>query len=358
MKTIKPLYVDFGNIIHTEFTNVEQFAQTQEKIRFGTPGTLEDRVRSNSLFTYHRYYDAAGKPVEDLVAKQLDTAKGIADREHAQRLIDLANERVKTVKKLRSLGFTCADDATGATLAALHNHGLFEAGLTLVGSHAYGSMLNHLGIRAQTYQTEDVDTSSVLRLSVGENLNLLDVLKTTGLPFVKAKAGLSPKSKSESYLVCNKSNFMFDVLVDGDDVGTPIFIPGINAYAQTIPHLNYLAKGRVTSITLSKTYIVPIFIPDPRRFALHKLFSSASRTNMPAKSEKDILQAATIICAVEDYYPGDIADEMEDFPADGKSQMLQGAEKALPLIDAHSEQYGDMFKSVIDQMNSLRLRPR
>jgi len=350
MKNSAPLYAYFGNIIHTEFADVEQFAQAQGQIRFGTPGTLEDRTRSNSLFTYHRYYDAAGKPVEELVAKQLDTPQGIADRHNAQGKIAEANERVQTVKKLRSLGFACADDATGATLAALHNHGLFEAGLTLVGSHSYGAILNHLGVRARAYQTGDVDTSSMLRLSVGQNLNLLDVLKTTGLPFVKTKTGLSPKSKSETYLVSNKRNFMLDVLVDGKDVGTPVFIPEINAYAQTIPHLRYLAEGRFASVVLSKTYIVPVYIPDPRRYAIHKLYSSSSRTNMPAKSEKDILQAATVICAVEDKYPGDIAEEMKKFPASGKKEMLRGAEKALTLVDAHSDEYGEMFRSVIREL--------
>ena len=358
MKTSNSLYVYFGNIVHTEFANVEQFAQTQEKIRFGTPGTLEDRVRGSSLFTYHRYYDAAGKLVEDLVAKQLDTPQGISDREKAQDRIDRANERVKAVKKLRSLGFACADDATGATLAALHNHGLFEAGLTLVGSHSYGAILNHLGVRAQTYLTEDVDTSSLLRLSIGQNLNLLDVLKTTGLPFVKSKIGLSPKSKSETYLVSNKSNFMFDVLVDGHDIGEPVFVPEINAYAQTIPYLKYLVEGRVSSAIISKTYIVPVFIPDPRRFAIHKLFSSVSRINMPAKSEKDILQAATVICAVEDKYPGDITDEMKEFPLAGRSQLLKGAASALPVISAHSEQYGDAIQDAINEMSRPRPRPR
>lgn len=358
MKKSTPLYVDFGNIINTEFTNAEQYAQTQEQIRFGTPGTLEDRVRGNSLFTYHRYYDATGKPVEDLVAKQLDTPKGIADREDAQRLIDMGNERVKTVKQLRSLGFACADDSTGATLAALYNHGLFEAGLTLVGSHAYGVILNHLGVRAQSYQTEDVDTSSILGLSVGQNLDLLEVLKTTGLPFVKSKTGISPKSKSETYLVPSKNKLMFDILVDGDEVGTPVLVPQLNAYAQTIPHLKYLTAGRVASVILSKTYIVPVFIPDPRRFAVHKLFSSASRTNMSTKSEKDILQAATVICAVEDKYPGDISDEMKNFPSGGGEEMLRGAEKALHLVELHSEEHGDMLRTAIEQLKPARPRPR
>jgi hypothetical protein len=42
------------------------------------------------------------------------------------------------------------------TLASLHNHGLFRAGALVIGSHAYGALLNALGVKAVAYSTEDV----------------------------------------------------------------------------------------------------------------------------------------------------------------------------------------------------------
>ena len=42
-------------------------------------------------------------------------------------------------------------------LASLHNHGLFRVGALLIGSHAFGVLLNVLGVKAVPYATEDVD---------------------------------------------------------------------------------------------------------------------------------------------------------------------------------------------------------
>jgi len=41
----------------------------------------------------------------------------------------------------------------------LHLHGVFAAGATLIGSHAFGVLINQMGIRAAAYATEDVDVA-------------------------------------------------------------------------------------------------------------------------------------------------------------------------------------------------------
>lgn len=53
-----------------------------------------------------------------------------------------------------------------AILGAFANHGLFRSGAVLVGSLAYGAVLNELGIRAAAFATEDVD------LARGEPLHI------------------------------------------------------------------------------------------------------------------------------------------------------------------------------------------
>ncbi|GEM_PF-6536765 len=54
-------------------------------------------------------------------------------------------------------GFNITDVKTFATLAVLHNHDVFAAGAQLIGSHAYGVLLNHLGVRSSGYSTQDND---------------------------------------------------------------------------------------------------------------------------------------------------------------------------------------------------------
>lgn len=42
-------------------------------------------------------------------------------------------------------------------MSTLFNYGLFESGLTLVGTFAFGAICHDLGIRVELTKTEDVD---------------------------------------------------------------------------------------------------------------------------------------------------------------------------------------------------------
>ncbi|MET3107941.1 hypothetical protein AAKU67_004197 [Oxalobacteraceae bacterium GrIS 2.11] len=346
------LYSPFQATYHTEYENLSQWAQTQDLIHIGTPGRIEARQRGGDIFFYHRFYDASGNPAEKYVGGPSGTPDGDSAHKDALDKISSAEMVVRNVRELRKLGFAVIEDKAGATLAALHNHRLFTGGLTLIGSHAYGAILNRLGVRAPSYLTEDIDAvrSKPLSLATAPAMSLLEILQTSGLPFIKARGGLRPKDKSETYKLPGKEKLMVDLLVNGSDVGAPKLIPELDAYAQSVPHLDYLVDGRLESVILSKNYAVPVFTPDPAHFAVHKLFSALSRVNQSAKSDKDILQAATVICALEDKYPGDIEDAIKAFPKKGKSVMLKGAERVMPLVRSHSEQYGESLRRVIDDI--------
>lgn len=346
------LYSVFPATIQTEFDNFSQWAKLQEKIHIGSPGGIEERSIGSNTYFYHRYYDANGKLVEKYIGGPSGVMEAQQAYENAKDNIDRANMVVRDVKMFRKLGFSILDDKAGATLAALHNHGLFSAGLTLIGSHAYGAILNNLGVKAPRYLTDDIDTvrTTPLRIATTPQLSLLDVLKTSGLPFIKVKTGIKPADKSETYKLPGNVKLLFDLLVNGSEVGTSVLIPELAAYAQSVPYLTYLVENRLPAVILSKNYAVPIYTPNPARFAAHKLFSAASRINQPAKSDKDILQAATVICAMEDKYPGDITEALNAFPTLGKSVMLEGAESALPIVQSYSEEYGEMLRRLINDI--------
>ena len=349
---MKQLYTAFSQTFHTEFENLFQWSQSQGVIHIGTPGRIEERQRGVDTFFYHRFYDANGNPIEKYIGGPAGSPEGDLARKNVIDKISSAEMVVKNVKDFRKLGFAVIDDKAGATLAALHNHELFSKGLTLIGSHAYGAILNRLGVMAPSYLTEDIDTvrSNPLNLATTPKMSLLEILKTSGLPFLKAKTSLKPSDKSETYKLPGKEKLLVDLLVHGSNVGAPILVPELEAYAQSVPHLNYLINGRLQSVILSKNYAVPVYTPNPARFAIHKLFSAISRVNQAAKSDKDILQAATVICAVEDKYPGDIEDALNDFPASGRGAMRKGAERAIHIVQSHSEQYGEDFRRAIDRL--------
>lgn len=334
MECMSNLYVRHLPNDATEFENVLQSAFASGTVHIGTPGSLELRERNGARYAYHRFLQSDGKQADRYVGGPVGESAADAEIERVRFIIERAMGDVKAVKRFRKLNYLCMDDKTGATLAAMHNHQLFDAGLTMIGSHAFGAILNRLGATARSDLTEDIDIvrPHVLQIALCEGTTLLDVLQASGLPFIQVTTGLKPGSRSITHKLPGNERLLVDLLVSGPDVGRPIFVPELKTFAQAVPHLDYLVADRMQSIALSKNYVVPVYVPPAARFAVHKMFSAMTRVNQASKSEKDIRQAATMVSLVEDVYPGDIADAMAIFPETDRASMLAGAGKVVQIL--------------------------
>ena len=62
---------------------------------------------------------------------------------------------------------------------------------------------------------------------------------------------------------------------------------------------------------------------------------SQLRTNREAKSDKDLYQAAVLVAALGDLYPGAIEAAVGDAPVSARRHL----QKALPLVMAHLEEH-------------------
>lgn len=172
---------------------------------------------------------------------------------------------------------------------------------------------------------------------------------------MEVSTGLDQRSKNKTMKLPGADRLLVDILVSGNNAGRAVHVPEIQVFAQEIPLLNYLASSNMAGIVLSKNYVIPVFVPQPSRFALHKLFSSQSRTNQLSKSEKDLRQAATIIAAIEEVYPGDIGEEMLRFPKKGFEKMLIGAKLITPLLSDHSLMIAGEFSGAIEACEHMLL---
>jgi hypothetical protein len=74
-------------------------------------------------------------------------------------------------------------------------------------------------------------------------------------------------------------------------------------------------------------------VPVPERYALHKLIVSQLRSKTSSKPEKDLRQAATLIDALAERFPGAIEDASEALPKSALryvSRALKGLKQHLP----------------------------
>jgi hypothetical protein len=286
------------------FAELESTAAEQVEGFLGTPGTIDERTNGKGArFWVHRYSDALGKRREVYLGAPDDPA--VQARVAALReRINAANAAIARVRLLARAGFATINRKTYATLASLHNHGLFRAGAVLVGSHAYGALLNALGVRAVPYATEDVDIARREALAISGVPAFLQMLRETGIQFFEVPQ-LDRRSPPTSFSEPGGSRLKVDLLVPSEREDYPaIPVPELGAHATGLPYLAYLLGVSQQVPLLSPHGVVMVRVPVPERYAVHKLIVSQLRAKTSGKPENDLRQAATLLEAVADRFPG------------------------------------------------------
>lgn len=315
---------------------LKQLALTQRRVLSGTPGTLKKRARRGTEYWVREHTRVDGKKddehfgtVKDVRAERLDEIRSE---------IELAKELVSGSSALRLFGYQRVDRKVGAVMAALFNRGLVEAGLVLIGSHAYGALLNDLGASAAGYRTQDIDLARGERLSVSlpDGTDFAALLRESDLDFV-AVPGMPSRQPSTSFKLRGAGAMAVDLLAPGPAIGKVVPIGELGSHAQTVPFLEFLTEEPVQGILLSPSQVVPVNLPAPERFVLHKLYASQSRAAQRDKTRKDLEQAAALAAVLEEDMPGRLTDAFRVFPREGKSAMRRGALAASKVAGMPAE---------------------
>lgn len=321
----------------TRYQELKRLAATQRRVLAGTPGMLKERVRKDTRYWVREYIRVDGRKTDE----HLGTTATVGEKRvrELRTEIELAKALASGSSTLRLLGYQRAERNAAAVLGALFNRGLFNAGLTLVGSHAYGVLLNELGIVAAGYRTRDIDLARAQRLELAlpARLDLQQVLDESGLPFHPIP-GMPSHRPSASYKLPGSQALAVDLLVSGRSAGDIVQVRELGAHAQTVPFLEFLIEEPIDAILLSPNQVVPLRVPAPERFVLHKLYSSQSRRDTRDKVRKDLEQAAVLAAAVEEETPGRLRDVYRAFPAKGRSVLARALRPASALLgEAHPE---------------------
>lgn len=332
------LYRSHPASLTTLFAELESFALGEREILVGTPGTVLRRSNASGFAFYaHQYYDALGAKRERYVAGPVgDEDADRAAGELSSRIAELKG-LLPSIRLLGREGFQLADSRTFATIAALRNAGLFGAGALLVGSHAYGVILNRLGVRAASYRTEDVDIARDHRLELaGGEAPLAEILKASGMEFVEVPT-LDPREPSTAFKQRGRSTFQVELLAPGrgDEVGSKR-VPELAAHAVTLPFLGYLlAESQVTAL-LAREGCSAVRVPLPERFAIHKLIVSQLRRGRDAKAQKDRGQALVLCAALGDLHPGAIDSAVQNVPPRARGHLRRALK---PLRETLSKEH-------------------
>lgn len=264
-------------------------------------------------------------PVLDAVVARFDEGRSLAatERQRTERLCAL----------LRSGGALAVDAPSVRVLSALADAAVFRLGAVLIGTQAFIVLGNLLGVRwaSAGLRTEDVDIASerMLALAVpGLRADVPKILESLEMGFLPVP-GLSPLEPSTSFKVRGRALRVDLLTPQMRRERKPVPIVRFAAAAQPIPYLDYLLEQPLPAAVVGGAGVL-VNVPQPGRFALHKLLVARSRSvAMQAKSAKDLHQAAQLIEVLADERPGDLHVTSAALRKRGWTKALRGGLDAL-----------------------------
>jgi hypothetical protein len=327
----------------TKYQDAVQMARGQIRILAGTPGTLKQRTQGGRQYWVREHIRIDGAKVDEYLGPAESMPASRVEELRAE--IELAKALASASAMLRLLGFQRVEREPAAVLAVFFNHGLQRSGLVLVGSHAYGALLNELGVQASAYRTRDLDVARAapLSLALPAQGSFGALLNESGLSFVPVP-GMPSSRPSGSFKVPGAGKLMVDLLVPGRHAGRVVEVRDLGAYAQTIPLLDFLVEAPLASVVLSPNQVVPVSLPAPERFVLHKLFSADARRADRSKIGKDREQAAILTAALEQESPGRLRAAWSELPRSAVPAIRRSARTTADLLAGAHPQAEDVLR--------------
>jgi hypothetical protein len=325
-----PLFTRHPLALQTAYSEIKRRAQERTELLPGTPGSVGTRVVGGRQFYYRQFYDAVGKKRADYLGPVgLDAAEARAETVRAS--ITLTKALVTEGRLLAQNGYVRVDARAGAILGSLANRGLFRAGAVLVGSHAYGALLNELAVRAAAFATEDVDVARdrPLDLALPDDVTFETILAESTVPLVPVPA-LDRKAPVTSYKVPGKDALRVDLLVParGDEV-TVRAVRELGANAQAVPGLRPLLARPVPAIVMGREGIIPVTVPRPEALAWHKLLLARTRAATSDKRGKDRAQAAVLLAVLAEDAEETVESGLDELPG---SARRRAREACRPVV--------------------------
>lgn len=261
-------------------------------------GSFASKTVKGKRYWYFAFRDAVDGKVRQLYVGP--------DSPQVQALIDAKAQAPSTPEQLQrqaaaalALGCTSVVSQHFRIIRQFEQAGFFRAGGLLVGSHAFAAYANMLGTAwRQSAQTFDVDFAisrpddPITLVVPTQPVDVPSTVESLAMGFVPhaALGGSSYESRQDIGL-------RIDFLTPQGREGRSEFVEDLKIPLQPLPFLDYLieAPAQVAMIE-PRGMSVLVNVPDPARYAVHKLIVSQERSARErAKAGKDVAQAAALI---------------------------------------------------------------
>ncbi len=278
-----------------EVTRHQELARSVENLS----GSFNRKVVKGAAYWYYQFTESAGGGTRQIFVGP--------DNEKIRALVEKARTKDKSrldslSKAATTLGCAATTPAHFRIVRRLNEIGFFRAGGVLVGTHAFLAYGNLLGVAwGDLGRTHDIDfahSGSDIELALPASLTIetrsaIESLESGFLPI----PGFGPGEETASFASKVDKNLRVDFLAPMVGGKSGVYRHenlGINL--QPLRFLEFVLEDIDQAAIISAVGAVMANVPDPARYALHKLLVFAERRSRnPLKARKDLRQAAALI---------------------------------------------------------------
>ena len=315
-------------------------------------GLWEHGVAANGTFTtkevngkrhyYFQFRELGQKTRQVYVGPDTPESRKIVESIKARRLgyEEEAESLIQAQQAFIGAGGWVMDHASFRIVKGFADAGLFSAGqgtAVLIGTLAFNILGNVLGMSwASNMRTEDIDFAAERHIAIGVPQpkepapSAVENLKMGYVPVPRLK----PDVLETSYKVRGK-RVRIDLLTPGDQ-GEVFPTQAFGAPALGMPYLDFLLAGAIPAVTFDRRESRVVSVPEPARFAVHKLLVSESREPfMRAKATKDREQAQQMLMYYKEEDPRAMEEALDEACQEGPdwAEKIQAALDKLDMGD-------------------------
>jgi hypothetical protein len=274
---------------------------------------------------------------------------------------DLRARRKLVSTLVREVGLTKPERFTRDVVESLGKAGIFRLRGVLVGTVAFQSYAGYLGVKlpGAALQTGDADFVQFHSVSAAVEDSLppiLEILRDVDPTFREIPHRSDPGHATQFENAARyKVEFLTPTNTGSDEYADhATAMPSLGgASAQPLRFLDFLIHEPIRTVLLHRSG-VPVVVPSPERYAVHKLIVASRRQNDAngvAKREKDVHQARLLVEAL------DVTRRQDDLAmafseAWGRGQHWREAiQKGLGLIPP--KQRGDVEATIVNALSGI-----
>jgi hypothetical protein len=185
-----------------------------------------------------------------------------------------------------------------------------------------------------SFATEDIDVAQFRSISIAVDDTTPEVIDTLRKidPKFHPVARLDPQSPSTNY-VGGGVKVEFLTPMRGPNEDTPANLTALGTGAQPLRFLDYLIYREQPAAVLHGSGVL-VNVPDPVRYAWHKLIISQRRTANREKARKDLSQAQTLFDALVSDQAGDVRAMWDELAGPGRKPWQELALLGLEGVSA------------------------